>query len=178
MLLLMAVTLWSSDDVTRKKELWIFEFILYFLIYLLSLNLSLVRYISTHSFMNSIAKSTIHKLSFYKKIKKMATSTKWLPLESNPDMLTSFIRALGVAAPARFVDIWSLEEDTLDMVPQPILAICVLYPSDDVDEERKKHIPRSNYVSANGSRCLYIRQRLVRKELFYYYLKSNTANYE
>ena len=88
-------------------------------------------------------------------------SSKWLPLESNPDMLTSFVRALGVEGPTRFIDIWSFDEETLAFYPKPILAICVLYPSDEVDSKRRETIPKENILKPDGSKCLYIRQRLV-----------------
>lgn len=90
----------------------------------------------------------------------MATG-KWLPLESNPDMLTNFIRSLGVSAPARFIDIWAFDEESLGFFPKPILAVCVLYPSDEVDAKRKEAFGSSAIVKSDGSSCFYIRQRPV-----------------
>lgn len=51
---------------------------------------------------------------------------QWLPLESNPDVLTSFGRALGLPDTVTFCDVWSL--DLLDMVPSPRYAILLLFP--------------------------------------------------
>ena len=84
--------------------------------------------------------------------------SKYLPLESNPDMLTSFIRSLGVASPARFIDVWSFDEEMLFMFPQPILAVCVLYPGSKVDELRKSGLTILP-PEPKGSQCFYIRQR-------------------
>lgn len=82
-----------------------------------------------------------------------------MPLESNPDMLTSFIGALGVKSPARFVDIWSLDEENLGFFPAPILAVCVLYPSDKVDAARTKDIKDDRYLmSKDSAKCTYIKQ--------------------
>ena len=89
-------------------------------------------------------------------------STKWLPLESNPEMLTSFIRSLGVEAPARFIDIWSFDAENVGFFPAPIHAVCVLYPSDEVDAKRKESLGTGKYLKPDGSKCLYIRQRMVR----------------
>lgn len=97
-------------------------------------------------------------------------STKWLPLESNPDMLTSFIRSLGVTAPTRFVDVWSFDQENLGFFPRPILAVCVLYPSDEVDEARKKQIPKEQYLQPDGSKCLYIHQRMVSLVMVNHYI--------
>jgi ubiquitin carboxyl-terminal hydrolase L3 len=86
------------------------------------------------------------------------TSSKWLPLESNPEMLTQFLRSLGVKSPCRFVDIWSFDEDTITMFPQPIIAVCVLYPPDEVEQKRKSEL---SYLPPNGQNCFFVRQRLV-----------------
>lgn len=57
----------------------------------------------------------------------MAQSVKqWVPLESNPYILTRFGRALGLPPDVSFVDVWSL--DLLDIVPQPCHAVILLYP--------------------------------------------------
>lgn len=57
----------------------------------------------------------------------MAQSVKqWVPLESNPYILTRFGRTLGLPPAVSFVDVWSL--DLLDIVPQPCHAVVLLYP--------------------------------------------------
>jgi len=77
-------------------------------------------------------------------------------------MLTSFIRTMGVAGPSRFVDVWSFDAENLSFFPQPILAVCVLYPSDEVDAKRKETIPKETFLAPDGKKCMYIRQRMVR----------------
>lgn len=54
---------------------------------------------------------------------------QWIPLESNPEVLTKFGRALGLPESVSFVDVWSL--DLLDMVPAPRHAVLLLFPITD-----------------------------------------------
>ena len=85
---------------------------------------------------------------------------KFLPLESNPDMLTAYVRALGVQEPAGFLDIWSFDAGSLDLFPRPMLAVLVLYPSEAVDAARKEKVAAAA-LSADGLEGLvYVRQRM------------------
>lgn len=51
---------------------------------------------------------------------------QWIPLESNPEILTTLGRALGLPTDVTFSDVWTL--DMLDLVPQPVHAVLLLYP--------------------------------------------------
>lgn len=73
-------------------------------------------------------------------------------------MFTKFVRDLGVEGTARFIDVWSFEEDTLSFFPQPILAVCVLYPS-GLDKSRTD-VDGTKILPGDGSECFYIKQRL------------------
>jgi len=50
----------------------------------------------------------------------------WIPLESNPEILTKFGHALGLSPLLTFADVWSIE--LLAMVPAPRYAVMLLYP--------------------------------------------------
>jgi ubiquitin carboxyl-terminal hydrolase L3 len=53
----------------------------------------------------------------------------WLGLESNPDMMNEFAKKLGLDTTQYcFGDIFGLSEDLLCMIPDPLLAIILLFP--------------------------------------------------
>ncbi|KAL3249619.1 hypothetical protein MRX96_055837 [Rhipicephalus microplus] len=57
----------------------------------------------------------------------MASGSKWVPLESNPE----FAHKLGLPADWSFVDVLGLDDDFLAMVPQPVAALLFLFPITD-----------------------------------------------
>lgn len=62
---------------------------------------------------------------------------KWLHLESNPDVMTSFLVDMGMSPEWSVVDLIGIDEDVLGFVPQPVAAVIFLYPSSvhDTTEE-------------------------------------------
>lgn len=53
---------------------------------------------------------------------------RWLPLESNPEVLSSFLRRLGVPAAWTVQDVLSVDPELLVMVPRPALGLMLLFP--------------------------------------------------
>ncbi|CAJ0961942.1 unnamed protein product, partial [Mesorhabditis belari] len=53
--------------------------------------------------------------------------TEWLPLESNPDSINSFLEKIGVES-VDCVDVFSFDDDMLEFVPKPQLAMLLCFP--------------------------------------------------
>lgn len=74
----------------------------------------------------------------------------WIPLECNPDVLTSYLDKLGVdVSKTRVHEVLSLEDWALSMVPRPVLAVILLYPKDahcDFDAAEEARISTEGQV--------------------------------
>jgi ubiquitin carboxyl-terminal hydrolase L3 len=58
-----------------------------------------------------------------------APKKKWFPLESNPTLINDYIQKIGFDTSLyEFTDIFSTEDWALDMIPQPVAAVLLLYP--------------------------------------------------
>ncbi|CAH0626920.1 unnamed protein product [Chrysodeixis includens] len=61
-----------------------------------------------------------------------------LPMESNPETMNKYLQKLGVSDKWRMVDVIGLEEETLNWVPRPVLAIVLLFPLSDKYEKHRR----------------------------------------
>lgn len=68
----------------------------------------------------------------------MADKRSVVPLESNPDVFTSFAHDLGLDESYSFVDIYSLSDpDLVAFVPRPVKALILLFPLNSFFETAK-----------------------------------------
>ncbi|KAL6073504.1 Ubiquitin carboxyl-terminal hydrolase isozyme L3 [Balamuthia mandrillaris] len=85
----------------------------------------------------------------------------WIPLESNPEILTEFIHRLGVSEQWAFSDCYGFDDELLAMVPQPCIGLLFLFPSSKMktkkEEEAKRIAEKGQTVSDN----LYFMKQLV-----------------
>ncbi|XP_071949447.1 ubiquitin carboxyl-terminal hydrolase isozyme L3-like isoform X2 [Antedon mediterranea] len=86
--------------------------------------------------------------------------SRWLPLESNPDVMNKFAQKLGMPKEWQYVDIYSL--DLLDIVPKPVAAVLILFPiskkyEDFCKEEQTKIKQDGQEVSPN---LMFIKQTI------------------
>lgn len=67
----------------------------------------------------------------------MEDPPRWLPLESNPEVMTNFLVDIGMSAEWSVVDLIGIDDDVLGFVPQPVAAVILLYPPSvhDSDED-------------------------------------------
>jgi ubiquitin carboxyl-terminal hydrolase L3 len=62
----------------------------------------------------------------------------WLPLEANPDVMNQFLWGLGLPEDeAECYDVYGFDEELLEMVPKPVLAVLFLYPMTAKTEEER-----------------------------------------
>ncbi|KAH8110835.1 peptidase C12, ubiquitin carboxyl-terminal hydrolase 1 [Phellopilus nigrolimitatus] len=65
--------------------------------------------------------------------------SRWVPLESNPDVLNSWSHKVGlVLSQDTFTDVYGLDEELLGIVPQPVKAVVLLFPITEAMETKKK----------------------------------------
>jgi ubiquitin carboxyl-terminal hydrolase L3 len=94
--------------------------------------------------------------------KKTETGEKvpeWLPLESNPDVLTKLAHALGCSKEWSFTDVWGLDDEILDtqasMFAGPVLTVLFLFPS---KEDNRSTPPSGTVVPAPESPLFFLEQ--------------------
>ncbi|XP_038056646.1 ubiquitin carboxyl-terminal hydrolase isozyme L3-like isoform X2 [Patiria miniata] len=84
----------------------------------------------------------------------MSAKPRWVPLESNPEVMTKYIHKIGVPEMWRFVDVLGLDDDLLGMIPKPVAALIVLFPKGDkiksAEEEMCAKIEKEGQQVSDG----------------------------
>ncbi|KAL6651845.1 hypothetical protein ACP70R_010770 [Stipagrostis hirtigluma subsp. patula] len=85
---------------------------------------------------------------------------RWPPLESSPDVFNQFMWSLGVPEDAaEFHDVYGLDADALEMVPQPVLAVILCSPDPpSQDADHSEQVLSSGDKQENWDRLYFIKQ--------------------
>eukprot|EP00978_Attheya_sp_CCMP212_P005375 scaffold12028_cov50-Attheya_sp.AAC.1 len=66
---------------------------------------------------------------------------RWFPLESNPELLNVYMKQMGWdTSKYQFMDVFSTESWALDMIPQPVGAVMLLYPIKRENDSQIRHV--------------------------------------
>ncbi|MED6185734.1 Ubiquitin carboxyl-terminal hydrolase 3 [Stylosanthes scabra] len=85
------------------------------------------------------------------------SAKKWLPLEANPDVINQFLWGLGLPPEeAESSDVYGLDDDLLQMVPTPVLAVLFLYPLTSKTEEER--LQQENDKKEHSNKVYFMKQ--------------------
>ncbi|GAV88994.1 Peptidase_C12 domain-containing protein [Cephalotus follicularis] len=92
-------------------------------------------------------------------IDEIHSAKKWLPLEANPDIMNQFLWGLGLPVDeAECYDVYGLDEELLEMVPKPVLAVLFLFPITSQTEEERMLQENVQDVSEPNGRVYFMKQ--------------------
>lgn len=88
---------------------------------------------------------------------------RWLPLESNPEVLRTYLEALGVEGSCfETCDVFGLDEELLAMVPQPVVGVVLLYPiTEDSEKARLKELDAAGRAPINDEDGIYYMKQTI-----------------
>ncbi|XP_030384247.1 ubiquitin carboxyl-terminal hydrolase [Scaptodrosophila lebanonensis] len=86
----------------------------------------------------------------------------WIPLESNPEVLTKYIHKLGVSPAWSLSDVIGLDDEMLEWIPRPAKALILLFPITDTYEkhrlEEHERIKMTAETEKHPADLFYMRQ--------------------
>lgn len=81
----------------------------------------------------------------------MPDSKRVIPLESNPDVFNSLAHKIGLSPVLSFQDVYSISDpDLLAFLPQPVLALIMLFPITETYENYRKQQDTSVANDSSG----------------------------
>lgn len=94
---------------------------------------------------------------------KQEQKIKWLPLESNPEVINKYVQNIGIDTEKfEFTDIYGLDSELLAMVPRPVLAVLLLFPVTKLYQEyRQKQIDALKESTQTVSPNVYFTKQTV-----------------
>ncbi|VVB13172.1 unnamed protein product [Arabis nemorensis] len=88
-----------------------------------------------------------------------SSSKRWLPLEANPEVMNQFLWGLGLAPEdAECNDVFGLDDELLEMVPKPVLAVLVLYPITKKSEEERIEQDKEIKEKVHSDKVYFMKQ--------------------
>lgn len=84
----------------------------------------------------------------------------FVPLEANPESFNPYAAELGLdLSKFRFVDVLGLDDELLGLIPQPIEAAILLYPTpDDLEISRRASVSQDESLKLDD--LVYFRQKV------------------
>ncbi|CAD7944736.1 unnamed protein product [Amoebophrya sp. A120] len=89
-----------------------------------------------------------------------SSTTSWPPLECNPEAFSELARKWGLRPECAFVDVLGLEPELLAMVPRPVHAVIVLFPTDCAELERFRREELPAHVDYDWDEVFYMHQHI------------------
>ncbi|CAF0902421.1 unnamed protein product [Adineta steineri] len=88
---------------------------------------------------------------------------RWMPLEGNPEVLNKYIKNLGVKNDDyEFAEIIGFDEELLAFIPQPVIAVLLIFPITDAHEDRRqKEFEEAAHTPPDYSQAIYFLKQTI-----------------